>query len=95
MPFDPIDQEHAADVGPRARGIIQGVRGKVPWNGDGVATRNNPSFLRDHGFRIAYDLGEWVDMAVYAILRDEWRASPLYAPYRDPFLPDSHAGGTR
>ena len=36
---------------------------------------------------LVYDLGEWVNMATYAILRDEWRTSDLYAPYRDPFLP--------
>ena len=30
-------------------------------------------------------LARWADMAVYAILRDEWRDSPLYAPYREPF----------
>ena len=35
---------------------------------------------------LVYDVGHWADMAVYAILREEWRASPLYAPYREPFL---------
>jgi len=34
---------------------------------------------------LVYDMGRWADMAVYAILRDEWRDSPLYAPYREPF----------
>lgn len=36
---------------------------------------------------LVFDLDAWVDMAVYAILRPEWRTSDLYAPYRDPFLP--------
>ena len=34
---------------------------------------------------LVYDVGRWGDMAVYAILRDEWNTSSLYAPYRDPF----------
>ena len=34
---------------------------------------------------LVFDLGRWADMAVYAILREEWRTSPLYAPYREPF----------
>ena len=34
---------------------------------------------------LAFDLGRWADMAVYAILREEWRHSPLYAPHREPF----------
>ena len=36
---------------------------------------------------LVYDLASWVDVAVYAILWDEWRSSDRYAPYRDPFLP--------
>ncbi len=35
---------------------------------------------------LVFDVGQWTDMAVYAILRSEWQASPLYAPYREPFL---------
>lgn len=35
---------------------------------------------------VVYDLGAWVDMAVYAILRDEWRTSDLYAPLLGPFV---------
>ena len=31
------------------------------------------------------DVGRWADMAVYAILREEWAASSPYAPYRVPF----------
>jgi len=34
---------------------------------------------------LVYDLGSWADMAVYAILREEWAASELYAAYREPF----------
>ena len=33
-----------------------------------------------------WDLDRWVDVAVYAVVREEWRTSALYAPYRDPFL---------
>jgi RimJ/RimL family protein N-acetyltransferase len=35
---------------------------------------------------LLFDLGQWKDMAVYSILRHEWKASPLYAPYRDAFV---------
>lgn len=35
---------------------------------------------------LLFDVGRWADMAVYAILREEWRSSPLYAPYREPFV---------
>lgn len=34
---------------------------------------------------LVYDVGRWTDMAVYAILREEWRESDLYAPYREAF----------
>lgn len=34
---------------------------------------------------LVFDVGHWADMAVYAILRDEWLESPQYAPYREPF----------
>ncbi len=35
---------------------------------------------------LVYDVGRWADMAVYAILREEWNVAPLYAPYREPFV---------
>lgn len=35
---------------------------------------------------LVYDVGRWADMAVYSILREEWRTSSLYAPYREPFV---------
>ena len=34
---------------------------------------------------LVYDVGRWADMAVYAILREAWQQSDLYAPYREPF----------
>jgi hypothetical protein len=33
-----------------------------------------------------FDLGRWVNMAVYSLLRPEWETSAAYEEYRHPFV---------
>ena len=43
---------------------------------------------------LVHDLGAYRDMAVYAILREEWQSADLFAAYRDPFLPGGATDGS-
>lgn len=73
MHFDSSDRDLSSGIGPDARGIIKGVRGQIPWNDDGFATRSQPSFLRDHGFRVAYDLGDAIKSEGDQQTQTQWR----------------------